>query len=185
MSKLKITITLVLALVIGIIVAGCTVTGTAEKANAKGKTQLSENPNKRGTQVGELAPDFELPKTKGGKVSLESLKGNPAVLVFWSAYCVDCEDEAPHINKLAKEFEPKGVKVVGINVGESEARTLGGIKDFGIEYDVARDEGRKITQEYKVIGTPTVIFLDKKGVVKYNANKLPEDYAKQLNTLIG
>ena len=138
---------------------------------------------KRGTAPGETAPDFELAANDGSKVSIESLKGNSAVLVFWSAYCSSCKEEAPEINRLAAEFKEKGVKVVGINVGESVARTQEGIEDFEIKYTVARDEGALVTKSYGVIGTPTVIFLDKKGVVRYNGNELPADYADQLNAI--
>ena len=138
---------------------------------------------KRGTATGQTAPDFELAANDGSKVSLEGLKGKVGVLVFWSAYCSSCKEEAPKINQLAAEFKEKGVEVVGINVGESVARTQEGIEDFEIKYAVARDEGAHVTKSYGVIGTPTVIFLDKKGVVRYNGNELPANYADQLDTI--
>ena len=182
----KINIIAIFTIAIVAIASGCgaSVSTKDEVVKTENKTTFSKETVKRGTQVGELAPKFELTKTNGEKVSLENLKGNPAVLVFWSAYCVSCEEEAPHINKLARDFESKNVKVIGINIGESEARTQGGIKDFGIEYEVARDEGRKITQKYKVLGTPTIVFLDKDGVIKYNGNELPKDYSERLNKLV-
>ncbi|MEJ7847098.1 MAG: TlpA disulfide reductase family protein [Pyrinomonadaceae bacterium] len=138
---------------------------------------------KRGTAPGQTAPDFELAANNGEKVSIAALKGKSAVLVFWSAYCSSCKEEAPKINQLATEFKDKGVEIVGINVGESVARTQEGIEDFEIKYTVARDEGAIVTKKYGVIGTPTVIFLDKKGVVRYNGNELPADYADQLTTI--
>ena len=186
MNKFKLAALFVITVMLGIVIAGCST--TSPPTETAGKTDEKQNPTqnieKRGTKVGNKAPDFELTEVSGEKVSLSSLKGDPAVLVFWSAYCSDCEKEAPHINKLAADFGAKGVKVLGINIGESEARTQGGIKDFAIKYDVARDEGRKITQLYKVLGTPTVIFLDKEGVVQYNGHELPKDYAEKLKALI-
>ncbi len=183
MNKLKLIAILTIFITLGLI-AGCSTSTTTNDVKSKNNPVTTKQIDTRGTQVGNHAPDFELSKISGEKISLDSLKGNPAVLVFWSAYCVSCEEEAPYINKLAKDFEAKGVKIVGINIGESEARTLGGIKDFGIEYDVVRDEGRKVTQKYKVLGTPTVLFLDKNGIVKYNGNELPKDSADRLNSMI-
>jgi hypothetical protein len=34
------------------------------------------------------------------------------------------------------------------------------------------------------MGTPTIIFLDRKGVVRYFANELPNDYAQRLDGLL-
>lgn len=137
---------------------------------------------KRGTSVGDTAPEFELRSIEDSAISFESLKGKPSVLVFWSAYCTVCKEEAPKINSLHEQFG-SNVNVVGINVGESMARTQEGIKDFDIKYAVARDEGTVVTKLYKVIGTPTVIFLDMNGTVRYNGNELPADYRERLNAL--
>ena len=92
--------------------------------------------------------------------------------------------EAPKINKLDSEFEAKGVKVVGINIGESDPRIAEGIKDFGIKYEVAKDKDTSVAKSYKVIGTPTVVFLDKKGAVQYFGNELPKDYAARLEAAL-
>lgn len=185
MKVTKIIIAVVTLIFAGVIISACTSsTATEKKQTSQAERSAGEDTDKRGTKLGETAPDFELASVKGDKISLETLKGNPAVLVFWSYYCPSCEEEAPHINKLNDEFASKGVKVIGINVGESKTRIEGGIRDFGIKYTVAGDEGSKVTKSFGVIGTPTVIFLDENGVVKYNGNKLPEDYAKRLATLV-
>lgn len=139
----------------------------------------------RGTSIGQVAPDFNLKKTNGGDISFRDLEGNPAVIVFWTAWCPVCKEEAPKINQLAAEFEPKGVKVIGVNIGESDARISEGISDFGIKYIVAKDQDTKVSKSYKVIGTPTVVFLDKKGVVQYFGNELPKDYAQKLTASLG
>ena len=68
-------------------------------------------------------------------------------------------------------------------IGEGAARVSEGIKDFGIEYDVVRDADTQVAKTYRVLGTPTVVFLDKKGVIRYLGNELPKDYAARLDTL--
>src|SRR5262245_43399397 len=59
-----------------------------------------------------------------------------------------------------------------------------GINEFGIKYAVARDADGSVARSFKVTGTPTIIFLDRKGVVSYFANQLPEDYAQRLDALL-
>jgi peroxiredoxin len=139
----------------------------------------------REAKVGSLAPDFELAKLDGTKVSFNDIEGNPAVIVFWTAWCPSCKEEAPHINKLAEEFDGNGVRVLGINIGEGEARVKEGIKDFGIKYDVLRDADTSVAKRYNVVGTPTVVFLDEDGVVRYFGNELPKDYHARLEQLLG
>lgn len=137
----------------------------------------------RAATVGKLAPEFELAKLDGTLVSFEDLQGEPAVIVFWTAWCPSCKEEAPEINKLAANFGGKGVRVLGVNIGEGEARVREGIKDFGIEYDVVRDTDAKVAKRYGVVGTPTIVFLDRDGITRYSGNELPADYPERLNEL--
>lgn len=173
---------LLLALVVGYF-AGCGVSTETKPPASDSGTASQEL--KRGTSLGQIAPEFELAKVDGGNIGFKDVAGRPAVLVFWTAWCPSCKEEAPHINKLAAEFEPKGVQVIGINIGESDARVAEGIKDFGIKYTVARDKDTTVSKSYNVIGTPTVVFLDKNGAVRYFGNELPKDYSARLEQLIG
>ncbi|HEX7316473.1 MAG TPA: TlpA disulfide reductase family protein [Pyrinomonadaceae bacterium] len=137
-----------------------------------------------GTALGETAPEFQLAQQDGSPVSPQLLRGQPAVLVFWTAWCPSCKEEAPHVNELAAKYEPQGVRVVGINIQDSPARLAGGVKDFGIKYGVASDADASVARRYKVVGTPTIVFLDKQGVVQYFGNELPQDYAARLDGLL-
>lgn len=137
-----------------------------------------------GARVGNAAPDFQLTRMGGSQVSLSELRGKPAVLIFWTAWCPVCKEEAPHFNALAAQYESRGVRVLGINIQDSRARAEGGIKDFGIRYTVARDADAAVSRRYRVTGTPTIVFLDASGVVRYVGNELPADYASRLDELL-
>jgi peroxiredoxin len=134
--------------------------------------------------VGHPAPNFQLKRIDGGRVSLADLRGKPAVIVFWSAWCSSCKEEAPRINALADEYERKGVRVLGIDIKDSAARTESGVREFGIRYSVARDPDASVAHAYQVRGTPTIVFLDREGIVRYFANELPADYAQRLDGLL-
>ncbi|MGB2913024.1 MAG: TlpA disulfide reductase family protein [Pyrinomonadaceae bacterium] len=163
--------------------AACNVSSEQKPVTTVSTSQTQDV--KRGTAIGDVAPDFDLAKNDGGNVTFKDLEGKPAVLVFWTAWCPVCKEEAPHVNQLAAEFEAKGVKVIGINIGESDARVAEGIKDFGIKYTVARDKDTSVSKSYKVVGTPTVVFLDKNGSVQYFGNEVPKDYSERLEKLLG
>lgn len=186
-DKYKLVILLAVVLTISALLVGCA--RLRNQAGAPGQvtsepTDVGSSAAQTRTAVGEIAPDFQLTKMDGARVSLADLRGRPAVLVFWTAWCPVCKEEAPDFNQLAVQYEPRGVRVLGINIQDSVARTEGGIKEFGIRYPVARDPDAIVTRRYKVTGTPTVIFLDPHGSVRYFGNELPADYPAQLNALL-
>jgi thiol-disulfide isomerase/thioredoxin len=43
---------------------------------------------------------------------LATLRGKVLLLFFWAHWCADCKTEIPVINKLAAEFEPKGLALI-------------------------------------------------------------------------
>jgi peroxiredoxin len=154
---------------------GFSACGVGTGDEAKGVENSPTQQGSRGTSVGQLAPEFELSKTDGTPISLRDLEGNPALLVFWTAWCPVCKEEAPHVNKIFEEFGSKGLNVIGINIGESDARVSEGIRDLGIKYTVAKDTTTSVAKSYKVIGTPTVVILDKEGKVSYFGNEIPKN----------
>jgi peroxiredoxin len=156
----------------------------ADRKSGNTGAAVAGSAKKIGTAIGAVAPDFELTGTDGSPVALRDLRGQPAVLVFWTAWCPVCREEAPRFNELASQYGPRGVRVLGINIQDSQARTESGIKDFPIRYPVARDPDASVTRRYRVTGTPTIVFLDRNGVVSYVGNRLPDDYKQRLDAMV-
>jgi peroxiredoxin len=187
--RLRLEAFLILTCAISLMHVGCSPGGSrsgknVSEAGLRTSVKQEGKPASVGTALGILAPDFQLTRMDGSLISLAGLRGKPAVLVFWTAWCPFCKDEAPHINDLNEQYAPRGVNVLGINVQESRARTEEGIEEFGIRYPVARDSDGSVSLCYKVVATPTIIFLDKDGAVRYFGNRLPEDYHALLETLV-
>jgi len=59
--------------------------------------------------------DPELIDAQGYQKVLEQYRGKPLVIAFWATWCEPCRDEYPMLNELAKEYAPKGLRVVGVN----------------------------------------------------------------------
>jgi peroxiredoxin len=184
--KKNLTLALFIWLGASLLFVGCSSSNrhSANTPAQPGKEADATNASKRGTTIGKLAPDFKLVQTDGSPVSLADLHGQPAMLVFWTAWCPTCKEEAPHINKLAADYEKRGVRVLGINIQDSVARSAEGVKDFGIRYMVARDADASVARRYGVVGTPTIVLLDRKGIVRYFSNALPPDSAARLDALL-
>ena len=187
MNRLKMLTLPVVILLTGVSMIGCSAAGGRTEIVVPPPSAVASDSTSQavvGTAVGDTAPDFQLARQDGSPVSPKDLRGQPAVLIFWTAWCPTCKEEAPHINELAARYEPRGVRVVGINIQDSPARLAGGVKDFGIKYPVVSDADASVARRYKVVGTPTVVFLDQQGVVRYFGNELPKDYASRLDALL-
>ncbi len=117
---------------------GCSSSGGKSEGTTTGQASTIQtgdsSPVKIGTAVGNTAPEFQLANTNGASVSLDSLRGQPAVLVFWTAWCPSCKEEAPHINELAAKYEAQGVRVLGINIQDSPVRLAGGVKEINSNF---------------------------------------------------
>lgn len=137
--------------------------------------------------VGDAAPAFALTTLDGKKISLDELKGKkPVMLVFWATWCPNCKAEVPAVNKIAAQFGPKGLAVIGINAGinDSAAKTRAYAERNRLAYDTAFDTNSIITRKYGVIGVPTIVMIDRRGVVRYLSSSVPDNLADHFDDLL-
>lgn len=128
--------------------------------------------------VEDAAPSFEINTIDGKRFSTEDVVGNaPLFLVFWATWCPVCKEEIPKLQDIYSTFRPRGMEVLAVNVGinDSEEKVLRYIKKYGLDYPVAFDNGSRITRSYGVLGTPTIVIVDRRGVVRYSGASVPDD----------
>ncbi|MCD6310721.1 MAG: TlpA family protein disulfide reductase [Candidatus Eremiobacteraeota bacterium] len=115
---------------------------------------------------GILAPDFTLPDLSGNEVTLSSLRGKVVLLDFWATWCSPCLFAMPGLQKLHDKYEDKGLKVMSINLGESGAKVKKFIKENGLTYTILLDKSGNTGRIYNVRGIPTMILIDKNGIIQ-------------------
>jgi len=64
--------------------------------------------------AGEKIPAVNLTDLKGKIVKLEDFKGKVVLLNFWATWCVPCRAEIPQLIKWQKEYQAKGLQIIGI-----------------------------------------------------------------------
>ena len=68
-------------------------------------------------EPGSPAPDFTLRDQDGNEVSLEDLRGQRTVLVFYPAdFSPVCTDQLSVYQEVLPEFEQRGLKIYGVSV---------------------------------------------------------------------
>ena len=74
--------------------------------------------------AGDPAPDFDLQRLDGGRVSLDDLKGKTVLLDFWATWCPPCVLEVPELNAFYAEYRDRGVEVLAISIDDDEPAQL-------------------------------------------------------------
>jgi len=64
--------------------------------------------------AGEKAPSMVLKDLRGKTVRLDDFKGRVVLLNFWATWCVPCRAEIPELIKWQKEYQAKGLQIIGV-----------------------------------------------------------------------
>ncbi|PWH07585.1 peroxiredoxin [Brachybacterium endophyticum] len=102
--------------------------------------------------VGDPAPGFDLPTADGGRVTLEDLRGAPALIWFYPAANTSlCTREACDLRDHQEMFAAKGYRILGISPDPLEE-----IQRFAREqelpYTLAGDESKDVMRAYGAFG---------------------------------
>jgi thiol-disulfide isomerase/thioredoxin len=62
------------------------------------------------------APAFDYENHKGGKTSLESLKGKYVYIDIWATWCGPCRGEIPFLKTIEEKYKGKNIEFVSISV---------------------------------------------------------------------
>lgn len=99
-------------------------------------------------QVGQTAPDVELPTDEGGHLNLRGLAGKPVVLYFYPQDDTEtCTAEAIEFSRLKPEFSKAGAALFGISPDSVKKHGKFRAK-YKLTVDLASDEERKAIEAF-------------------------------------
>lgn len=126
-------------------------------------------------KAGAKAPDFKVQDLAGKEFHLASCVGKDAVLLFfWSFFCGPCREEMPMISQMSREYQGKGMQVVGVNLDGREMKkaidkfVVTEKVGFRIVFDELAGDSFRVADPYGVGGTPALFLIDKQGVVAFS-----------------
>lgn len=116
--------------------------------------------------VGKPAPDVEQDLLDGGHFSLKKQKGKIVILDFWATWCGPCVREMPLVAKVADDYRAKGVALYCLNQREDSDTIREFLKDKELKVTVSLDSEGEAGSAYGVQGIPTLVLINKAGVVQ-------------------
>ncbi len=111
------------------------------------------------------APAFNLPGLgTDRKLTLDGLKGHPAVVNFFASWCVPCRIEHPLLMRLAQENH---IPIYGIAYKDKTAASANLLTTYGDPYrQVGLDQDGRTGLDFGVYGVPETYVLDSNGIIR-------------------
>jgi peroxiredoxin len=163
----------------GIVFAGATVWINYKvkvdiQRGAEGATQQMGN-----IKVGQKAPDFSAADLAGHTVSLADYQGGKTVVLdFWATWCGPCKMAMPGLQQIQDDFKGRGLEILSLNEGESSEQAASFMKRKGYGFHVLLDGDSGIGARYGVRGIPTMVVVDRQGIVRWiRVGYSPDDSA--------
>lgn len=99
-------------------------------------------------------------------VRLDDYKGKVILLNFWATWCAPCRAEMPELVKWQKQYQSKGLQVIGVTYPPYQLRGVRQLaKKLKVNYPIVLDS-KKLAQSYTVGEVlPVTILIDRQGKV--------------------
>ena len=117
--------------------------------------------------VGAFAPTWKDVGVVSGTfpASIGAMRGRVVLLDFWATWCAPCRVAIPKLDALQARFGAQGLSVLGVSTEDAQdVATF--TQHMGMRYGIAADKHGATTRSYGVASLPTLIVIDKRGVVR-------------------
>jgi cytochrome c biogenesis protein CcmG, thiol:disulfide interchange protein DsbE len=120
--------------------------------------------------VGSAAPPVSAATLDGSRrtKTLADYEGKVVLLNVWATWCEPCKVEMPSIEKLHREFGPRGLAVVAVSVDDAgmESRILDFARELGITFEVLHDPTKRISASWQITGYPETFVIGREGTIR-------------------
>ncbi len=130
--------------------------------------------------MGEPAPPLSLAVAAGAepggpqRVTLSDMQDEVVVLEFWASWCGACRRATPILNDLRDEFSEDAVAFYAVNVEPIDRQRLQAAHAaFGTRFPSLHDRSGEVQRRYAIKTLPTVIVVDRAGVVRWASTGIP------------
>jgi len=124
--------------------------------------------------LGSTAPDFSLLSTESSTVARQDFAGSPLLVMFMCNHCPFVKHVAPELAQLARDYQPRGIAIVGINSNDaathpedSPERMVHEAEERGYTFPYLYDEDQSVAKAYHAACTPDFFLYDKNHRLVY------------------
>jgi peroxiredoxin len=135
-----------LRLVSTLIVLGLVAAFAASSCNSNDPASNAPDSKEVGPGAAEPTPavpaivlDTEMRSTNGEPIKLSNYSGKVLLVNLWATWCGPCQRETPELVRLHKEYQARGVEMVGLSTEDpvaSAQRVHDFVQQFQVDYQV-------------------------------------------------
>jgi cytochrome c biogenesis protein CcmG, thiol:disulfide interchange protein DsbE len=104
-----------------------------------------------------------LPGARNGlRRRLAGLRGHPAVVNIWAAWCGPCRAEMPVMQRVSIDFG-KEVAFVGVDLKDNHSAAATFLRKIPVTYPSYDDPSGQVYNAERLVGVPSTLFYDKRG----------------------
>ena len=111
------------------------------------------------------APDVQFTKLDGSALRLKEMRGRVVVLNFWATWCIPCRAEIPSLSAMQKDFDSRGLSVIGVSYDDTPDLIQQFQKDIPQSYQIVLG-GREVGAELPASPLPTTYIIDREGRIR-------------------
>jgi peroxiredoxin len=149
-------------------------------AAAAGCTQMQER--FKPLAVGDPVPAYSIAVLDGDTAKVGPGVEQPLTLVnVWATWCVPCQKEFPDLEKIHRDYGPRGLRVLGVSVDADDdvERIREFAKTYSATFPIAHDRSGKIQDLFQALGVPESYLISTDGRLLYrNPGAFPEGAAR-------
>lgn len=145
-TPVRIILTVVVLSLIAVFAGSSCNSNDVTPTNSNTASNPASNPpaarNPPATVLAVLPPsvlEAEMKAASGPPIRLSNYAGKVLLVNLWATWCGPCRKETPELVKLHKEFQPRGVEVIGLSTENSEASAesvRAFVKNYNVDYHI-------------------------------------------------
>ena len=116
-------------------------------------------------KVGEPVPDFSRADLAGKQIVLADYRGKVVVLNFWATWCPPCREEMPVFSQWQRDFQGKGLQVIGISMDDDVTDVKKFLSQFPVSYPIVMGDAKFAERFGGVLGLPLTYVIGRQGQV--------------------
>ncbi|WP_289658661.1 TlpA family protein disulfide reductase [Flavobacterium panacagri] len=120
-----------------------------------------------GADVGDIAPEIDLPDAKGENIALSSLRGSLVLIDFWASWCGPCIKEQPSLLKLHNAY-PDKLSIYSVSMDTKKALWTAAIAKGKLPWTNVSDLKywqSPVVGDYRLQSVPLNFLVDKNGII--------------------
>ncbi len=124
---------------------------------------FAENPALARAQ---MAPPFTVTTAEGKQFTLDDMGGRVVLVDFWATWCGPCNEELPHIQKIAQEFAGQPFVLISVSWDKDQGKWQEFLDKHGMTWNQYRDADHELSTAYGVNAIPHYFTIDSDGVLQ-------------------